>query len=231
MSRNARYSSLFTLPSNPLRCCVVGTGAVGRPLALMLASLMPDIDLTLVDPDLVDEENLGTQCWTPFDVGQPKVTVLAYSIQDLNPGATVHPIHAYFQQEMLGDSTSSADAVFMCVDDMDVRRQILDDAAAVGVPFLVDCRMGAEGAVCWPVDPCDPVSYQTYVDGWFPQSEAARLPCTSRSTNYAGHLAAVLAMNALVCHLRKERPRASRVELGPNPFISDPTDTRCFADD
>ena len=53
---------------------VAGVGAVGRPVALQLAC-MGARRLRLVDPDKVEDVNVGTQMFTPQDIGANKVDV------------------------------------------------------------------------------------------------------------------------------------------------------------
>lgn len=58
------------------RVVIVGVGAVGNNLARIIAGMNPG-SLVLVDPDVVDEENVGPQMYHPRSIDTPKVAACA----------------------------------------------------------------------------------------------------------------------------------------------------------
>src|SRR5689334_3768583 len=65
--------------SRMTRATVVGAGGLGGPLALALGAA--GIELTIVDPDIVEASNLHRQIqFTTADVGKPKATLLAAAV-------------------------------------------------------------------------------------------------------------------------------------------------------
>jgi PRTRC genetic system ThiF family protein len=70
--------------TDSLRVLLVGVGGTGSALALALGRLAYHlqqkgirVELTLVDPDTVEEKNIGRQCFCPAEVGQNKAETLA----------------------------------------------------------------------------------------------------------------------------------------------------------
>ncbi len=61
-------------------CSVIGVGAIGRQVALQLASLGAR-SIQLIDFDRVDETNITTQGYLAREVGQPKVEAAADAIK------------------------------------------------------------------------------------------------------------------------------------------------------
>lgn len=64
---------------------VVGVGGTGSALVRTVARILYDMNrrglftprMTLIDPDTVEEKNVGRQMFTPADVGQNKAVLLA----------------------------------------------------------------------------------------------------------------------------------------------------------
>jgi PRTRC genetic system ThiF family protein len=70
--------------TDTLRVTLVGVGGTGSALALALGRLAYHlrqkgirVELSLVDPDTVEEKNIGRQCFCPAEVGQNKAETLA----------------------------------------------------------------------------------------------------------------------------------------------------------
>src|SRR4051812_16944187 len=65
-----------TTDGPPVRALVVGAGGLGGPIALSLAAA--GIEVSIVDPDLVEASNLHRQIqFTSRDLGAPKADTLA----------------------------------------------------------------------------------------------------------------------------------------------------------
>jgi sulfur carrier protein ThiS adenylyltransferase len=100
---------------------VIGVGALGRPLALMLAAIgVPR--LTLIDFDAVDESNLTTQGYRRQDLGRLKVEALAQAIGELDPAIEVTCVPDRFRPRR-----SVSESVFCCVDSIETRTVIWKD--------------------------------------------------------------------------------------------------------
>lgn len=168
---------------------VIGCGAIGRQLALLLSRL-PLGSLTLVDPDTVSEVNLGPQGYNPPDIGLPKTQALARDCAAHNPSLPLHTHNLRLSSlSDLGVIAPPPTFVFLCVDSMTARSTL---SASCTCP-LIDTRMAAQTAHVIHRDPASPAPYTSTL---FPDSEALQEPCTLRSTPWCASACAALAL----CH-------------------------------
>ncbi|MDR3703751.1 MAG: ThiF family adenylyltransferase [Candidatus Sulfopaludibacter sp.] len=80
---------------------LVGAGALGGCVLPHLAML--GIPTTIIDKDVVSEENLGNQGFAENMVGLPKAQARAISLRSLNSSWRVNPVHADLSRVGLGD--------------------------------------------------------------------------------------------------------------------------------
>ena len=193
--RSVRYSKL--LPVQELagaHVAIVGVGAIGRQVAVSLASMGVN-QFTLIDPDTVEEANLGTQGWHVADVDDPKVDAASAAIGDVNPDAEAVTTVGRFRASK---ASTNWDVVFLCVDCMDARKLVVN---TVDWCPVIDCRMGAEQADIHVVADAD--SREVWMNGWFSNADASPEDCTARSTFYCAAIAAGMAVNAWTRLLRE----------------------------
>jgi sulfur carrier protein ThiS adenylyltransferase len=176
-----------------LTVTVVGVGAIGRQLAIQLAS-MGVTRLQLVDPDIVESVNLAPQGYFERDAGRPKVEATAALCKQLNPGLILEPCCARFRR-----SQTVGDVVFIGVDRIDTRRLIWETVKD-GARFIGDGRMSGETLRVLAV--ADEVGRDHYPTTLFEHSEAHAGPCTGRSTLYAATVAAGLMVSQFTKWLR-----------------------------
>jgi len=176
-----------------LTATVIGVGAIGRQVALQLAAIgTPRIQL--IDFDTVDPTNVTTQGYLVTDIGQPKVLATAAAIQSLDPTLDILPIEDRYRSKLpIGEAT------FCCVDSISARAAIWRTASQ-RCPFWADGRM--LGEVLRILIATDTPSRRRYADSLFPQAEAQRGSCTSRSTIYAASIAAGLMVHQFTRWLR-----------------------------
>jgi len=172
---------------------VIGVGAVGRQVALQLASLGA-CHLQLVDFDLVEPTNITTQGYRQDDVGRSKVEATADEIRRIDPTIAVEGICDRFRPKHLRGSI-----VFCCVDKISARAAIWRVVQNRCV-FWSDARMLGEVIRVLTTD--HPSSDSHYARTLFAQAEAQTGSCTSRSTLYAASIAASLMIHQLTRSLR-----------------------------
>lgn len=99
---------------------VVGVGAVGSNVALNLAHMGFE-ELHIWDFDTVEAHNITNQMYTEDQIGMLKVEACAQNIKAINPNCDViiHP-------EGLVDDYTINGIVFLCVDNIDLRREIVE---------------------------------------------------------------------------------------------------------
>src|SRR5262245_31847108 len=141
--RDIRQRAL--VPPDRLATCqamVMGVGAVGRQVAIQLASVGL-LDLTLIDPDTVQVENLAPQGYWPEDLGRQKVEATAALCRRINPDMRLTMLAERFHRSMIRRTTSGAVVVFACVDTITSRRFIWQTLVRQHA-LLIDGRMSGE---------------------------------------------------------------------------------------
>ena len=176
------------------RATVIGIGAIGRQVALQLAAMgIPW--LQLVDFDLVETSNLASQGYLEEDLGKLKVEATAALCQRINSGIEIVPVTERFRRSM-----EIGNAVFDCVDKIDVRRLIWE-AVKNATSFYVDGRMSAE--VLRVLTACDAPSRQHYPTTLFRAEEAFVGACTAKTTIFCANIAAGLMIAQFTKYLRQ----------------------------
>src|SRR2546422_11438378 len=102
----------------PLELTVIGVGAIGRQVALQLASLGVR-KLKLIDFDFVELTNVATQGYLTSDIGLSKVEATARAIRQIDSSIELSLIEDRFRPQMpVGEAT------FCCVDSITARSAI-----------------------------------------------------------------------------------------------------------
>ncbi len=190
---------------------MVGVGAIGRQVALMLATMGVG-HLRLVDPDEVSPENMGAQGYSPCWIGDPKVTAMMEEIKSIAPDCVVDARVGRFMRVM-----ADVEWVFCCVDDMDARRLVMD-ACLEGPPMgFIEARMAAESCIVFavPTPAANPQGKDAWIHKWFPSVEAEEGPCTARTTIYNASFAASIMVSMFSKMLRgHDVPLRIEADLG-----------------
>ena len=197
MNTSQRYSRQRDIvPTERLATCkvtIIGVGAIGRQVALQLAA-MGISRLQLIDFDRVEESNLASQGYFEEDLGKPKVEATAELCRRINSGMEIQQVNDRFRRSM-----EIGNAIFCCVDKIDIRRLIwesIKDTAA----FFADGRMSAE--VLRVLVACDTASREHYPSTLFTAEEAYQGSCTAKTTIYCANIAAGLMLAQFTKYLR-----------------------------
>lgn len=203
--RFSRYSGVVSpgLLANA-HCVVVGCGAIGRQLAMQLSSMGVG-GLSLIDFDKVEDVNMGCQGWAPDEIGKFKSESLGSSCARANPGIKLEVHTVPFDKVHLAGKRH----IFSCVDNMDVRKDILD-SATVDMDLFVEARMMPEVFQVNFVH--DQESRDAWKENWFPQKEAPELTCATRTTLHCASAAAAFMVQGWTKSLRKE-PMPHRIDV------------------
>ena len=194
MDRFQRQSDLIPAERiSQMTATVIGVGAIGRQVALQLAAIgTPRIQL--IDFDTVELTNLTTQGYRRQDLGRTKVEATAQSIQELDDSIQVDTIPDRFRP-----SISIGEAVFCCVDSISAR-------AAIWRLVSRECKFWTDGRMLGEIIRVLAVSssndFDWYSETLFSQTEAQSGSCTSRSTIYAGSVAAGIMVHQFSRWLR-----------------------------
>ena len=176
-----------------IQCTVIGVGAIGRQVALQLASIGAR-SICLIDFDQVEETNITTQGYLGSDVGACKVTATAQAIQQIDGSVQVQQIHDRYRP-----TQNIGDVVFCCVDSISAR-------AAIWRNVQHRCRLWCDGRMLGEVlriiTAADSAGIESYNETLFSQADAQTGNCTSRSTIYAASIAAGLMIHQFTRWLR-----------------------------
>ncbi len=194
-SRFARQGSL--VPQDvlaPVEVTVIGVGAIGRQVALQLASLGVR-RLQLVDFDVVETTNITTQGYLKAELGLPKVAATAGAIHHIDPTIAVSQFEDRYRPQL-----AIGEAVFCCVDSISARSAIWRGAGS-RCRFWCDGRM--LGEVMRVLTVADEQGRQHYPTTLFAQAEAQAGTCTARGTIYTSAIAAGLMIHQFSRWLRR----------------------------
>jgi len=115
------------------KAAVIGVGNIGGCLAQQL--VQAGVNLVLVDRDVVEEANLGSQGFTEEHVGLPKVDARTRWLGPLNPSCRIEPFHADIRRLGLGALRDVA-LVFSCLDGRASRVVVNAIATRLGIPWV-----------------------------------------------------------------------------------------------
>ena len=194
---NERYSRQKDIvPPERIAACqatVIGVGAIGRQVALQL------------QPWASRGSNWWISTWSRRATWPAKATwkrIWASSrsrppraqCQRINSAIEIMPIAERFRRSM-----EIGNAVFDCVDQIDVRRLIWE-AVRNSAPPLLDGRMSAE--VLRVLTVCDSQSRRHYPTTLFRSEEAFVGACTAKTTIYCANIAAGMMLAQFTKYLR-----------------------------
>ncbi len=184
-----RMRQTGVLPENVMATpiTIAGVGGIGSNTAYLLAR-MGFTSLLLVDPDVVEPQNIGTQAYSICEVGQSKVEALANKIM-ADFGLTVQTEQSLFT----GDHARQV--VISGLDSMAARQEVwgvVKDNPIV--QWYLDGRMGLEIARCYALSPYNDVQVKQYEATLYDDTEGIQAPCTARSIGYNTYfVSAILA--------------------------------------
>lgn len=102
------------------KCHIIGCGSIGGNVAEALARYGIE-DIVLYDFDVVESHNIANQIFTEEDIGKEKTEALSEYLYKINPKLEqTMIIKGAYTNEIL------TDYVFMCVDSVEVRQDIVN---------------------------------------------------------------------------------------------------------
>ena len=99
---------------------ILGIGAIGSTIATMLARMGVQ-ELHIYDIDNVEMKNVCNQEYFDDNVGKTKIEALTETLKRINPTISIIP-----HTEGWTENTILTGYIFMCVDNIDLRRQIVE---------------------------------------------------------------------------------------------------------
>ena len=172
---------------------VIGVGAIGRQVAIQLASLGVT-RLQLIDFDSVEETNVTTQGYRAGEIGTAKVIATLLEVERIDPSIEQHHILDRFRP-----GQPVGEIVFCCVDSIAAR-------AAIWRSLRSRCKLWIDGRMLGEVirvlSASEPAEDRHYETTLFDPANAQAGSCTSKSTIYTASIAAGLMVHQLTRQLR-----------------------------
>ena len=177
-ARMSRQALLVGKGVEDLRVFVVGVGGIGSNATHLLVS-MGVHNITVLDPDMVEEENLFPAWFHPEHVGNLKID--AVQSQANWYGVEIDTINCMIDDLELGDE-QEFDIVIVGTDDIESRAQAwkkLNDHTS----WWIDARMGGMGADMFCFHTGDPDAVRSYTTEQL-EPFASTLLCGEKATAY-----------------------------------------------
>lgn len=184
-----RQSSIINIGAyRDNKIAIVGCGAIGSFVGIALAK-MGLTNFILFDHDKIEAHNLPNQFYTEDDIGQLKTKALAEHMKSFNSDCKIMTLGRFEK-----DTTLGLPIVVSCVDKMEIRKMIFEQALKDS-QFLIDCRMAKFQGQIYSVDLTDKKDVENYRKTLFSDKDAVRLRCTERSIIFT-----VLGIASMVCN-------------------------------
>lgn len=184
---------------NRCHATVVGTGAIGRQVALQLAAIgIPR--MTLIDPDVVEVVNLAAQGFLVEDLGCTKVRAVGRMCHAIHPALELHEEVERFRRSSVPRTEDIDQVLFCCVDSITTRKHIWE-AVKNQVDCFIDGRMAAE--VIRILTAADPAGRDHYSTTLFDAEQSFRGSCTAKTTIFTANIAAGLMLEQFTRWLRR----------------------------
>ena len=174
---------------------VIGAGAIGSATIVTLAK-MGCSNITVWDPDTLEEVNIPNQLCKLAMVGKPKVEALAKLVHELTEVQIKWTRQRYTGQRLEG-------VVVVTVDNMTTRQSVWKRTKmSRKISLLIDARMGAEFARIYTIRPMNVEEADFYEENLYGNDESEHLPCSARSIIYcptvvAGFIALLIKQHAM----------------------------------
>jgi adenylyltransferase/sulfurtransferase len=152
------------------RVSIVGAGGLGGPLAVALGAA--GFELTIVDPDTVEESNLHRQIqFARADIGKPKAPTLATAV--IARSGNARGYQTRWTADDADDISGDCDIIVDGSDDPETKFAVADWAVAKGKPYVIAAALryggnvlvGAPGTACYRCLFEDPVPAATCAAG------------------------------------------------------------------
>lgn len=184
-------------------CVVIGNGAVGRQVALQLASLGVK-SLKLWDFDTVEIENLSPQGYKEDQLKKNKAEATASDCLNLN-SSLKNGLSIENRRFAKSDFRELAGKyAFICVDSIDTRQNIYESAIKGKAKWIGDTRVAGEMIRIISED--EPVEDSQYKNTLFSEQEAFSGSCHAKMTNYSANIASGLVVGKFAQKLRGTLP-------------------------
>lgn len=176
---------------------VIGAGSIGSWTALALLKLGCS-NVTVLDNDVVEAHNAGSQVYNSIDDGKRKIDALKMKLlglTEIQPEYIFTTIDAETVKQLLG-----FDIVISAIDNIEGRK-IMFDALKGSDKLFIDGRMAGNAIEVYTIPMDKEASVKLYGETLFSPEEAIPVSCSERSVVYncfviAGIITDIVAQRA-----------------------------------
>ena len=172
----SRHRELFDAEQFNTPITIIGVGATGSWLTLMLAKLGIK-DITVYDFDVVEEHNIANQAFCIHQIDKEKVIALSDIIAEETNTEINIKNEKFINQRLSG-------IVFLMVDSMASRKEIWENSIKMKttIPLLIEPRMGLDGGRIYNVEPVNLNHIKEYENTYYSDDEAEVSACGNSMT-------------------------------------------------
>jgi hypothetical protein len=172
---------------------VFGCGSIGSYSALALAKAGFN-NITLLDHDIVDYENIGPQFFCPEDIGKKKNSVLESNIHLFTGTSCKFQDHKfvydYNKDAMEIAKLISIDTIVICaIDSMKARAHLYYMLKGMQYKGFIDARMAIEFLELYSFTSEQFNSIKNYGKTLYTDDDAVQMPCTNKAISYTSLIA------------------------------------------
>ena len=197
------------------RITIVGCGGLGQPVAAALGAAGVG-HLTLIDPDCVQESNLGRLPYmSAQDVGQFKVDAMKAFILRNNPLQQVHRLTNSFSPSLAHELLSHTDIVVDATDNWPTRKALGQACRDLNVPLVSGGALATDGWVGVFMPDEAPL------DAWLNQPSQMADTCdrVGVASPLVGMIGNLMAMEVLKLIWKRHHPEKWNVMSGQVMFM------------
>lgn len=210
------HNSLWYDTIRSLKISLIGVGGIGSHTAFCLGRLHPD-QLSIHDPDVIEEINMAGQLFTFTDIGRLKVHTLADLLHE-----TTHTwvkAFTYRVTQSMRNEFEDTDIMVCGLDNMEARKECWElFKKCPNIKLFIDGRLSLENLQVFCIQRDDTEAYNKYEKTWlFPSSEAIEAPCGAKQTTFTAALIGALITNLIVNYAANQ---TLAMEVRPLPFYT-----------
>lgn len=199
---------------------IVGLGGIGSHTGFILSKTVPFTHLYLVDHDVVDQYNVGTQFYFRPQIGKRKTTALHSMLAQVQPSTSI-----YITSERIEDINMNwldYDIIIIAVDSIKVRKYIINaikkdldkyvtfDPSVL--PLVIDGRLNATSYEVFTisgVSPDESISNRRYFESQLDAYKSSLIDeeslgegsCTMKQTYFFGAMIGARIVNIITNYL------------------------------
>lgn len=189
---------------------IIGAGSIGSYTAFALTKMGVE-QLTIMDFDTVEEHNIPNQLFRTSDIGGFKTVAIKDIIKRFtNASINIDSNEFEFNNTIPSIkfspmSLAKNTIIISAVDSMKVRKEILEFSKKHKAALFIDARMGKLAVNIYNIDPKSPKEFKDYMETWFPDEKAEKIPCTQRGIIFPVMTCASIICNIIKRHINREK--------------------------